>query len=129
VERRRESRIQINEYVRVTLLTDPPGNPIIGRALDLSGRGLSLVLAQSMPIGAPVRIDQADRLLLGEVVYCRSDHGAFRLGIEVDQALRQTSDLQALRRALQNQSNSEDGRNADVTMEEITPAWTQNPST
>ena len=125
MERRRESRIRIDEYVRVTVLTDPPGNPIIGKTVDLSGRGLSLVLPQSVPRGVPVRVDQSDRLLLGEIVYCFEEDGIFRIGIQVDQTLRQTADLQALRDAIQPPSESEAGRNADVTMKE-TPAWTPN---
>ena len=125
VERRREPRIRIDEYVRVTALTDPPGNPIIGKTVDLSGRGLSLVLPQSVPRGVPVRVDQSDRLLLGDIVYCLEDDGVFRVGIQVDQTLRHTADLQALRDAIQPPSESEVGRNADVTMKE-TLAWTQN---
>jgi hypothetical protein len=125
VERRQEQRIRIDEYVRVTLLTDPPGNPIIGKTVDLSGRGLSLILPQSVPRGVPVRVDQCDRLLLGDIVYCLEEDGAFRIGIQVDQALRQTADLEALRNAIQPPSETEARRNADVTMKE-TPAWTQN---
>ena len=128
MERRREARIESNDYVRVTILSDPPGNPTIGRVLDLSGRGLSVILAQSLPIGVPVRIDQPDQLLLGEVVYCRAENGAFRAGIQVDQALRQTSDLVALRRAIQNPSDAEAQKDTDVTIK-VSSAWTQNHST
>ncbi len=114
VERRQEARIQTEEEVQVTVLADPPGAQMTGRAVDLSGRGLSLILAQALPAGVAVRIDRRDRLLLGEVAYCVAEGGAFRLGIEVDQSLRQTRDLVALRCALQ----AEAGAKADATMKE-----------
>lgn len=106
----------------MTPLTNPPGEPIVARAVDLSGRGLSLVLPQSLPRGIAVRVDQSDRLLLGDIVYCFEEEGVFRCGVQVDQTLRQTADLQALRDAIQSHTEAEVSRNADVTMEE-TPAW------
>jgi hypothetical protein len=118
VERRREARAELNESVRVTVLSDPPGNPIIGRATDVSGRGMSLVLAQPLPGGALVRIDQVDRMFLGEVVYSKSEEGVFRVGILVDQVLRQTHDLEMLRRALCGEGGAGVERDADVTMKE-----------
>lgn len=126
MERRQESRIQNESYVRVTALSEPPGDPIIGRVLDLSGRGLSVVLAQSLPVGIPVRIDQPGLLLLGEVMNCQAGDNAFRLGIRVKQALRQTADLELLRRAIHGRSNREGVKDADVTIK-VSPAWTQNP--
>jgi hypothetical protein len=128
VERRRESRIQTESYVRVTVLADPPGNPIIGRILDLSGRGLSVTLAQSLPVGSLVRIDQPGLLLLGEVAYCQAENDVFRIGVQVDQALRQTADLELLRRAIHGHSDAKEGKEADVTIK-VSPAWTQNQST
>ena len=54
----------------MTILSDPPGMPVGGQALNLSGRGLSLLLVEPIAPGTPVRVDQTDRLLLGDVVYC-----------------------------------------------------------
>ncbi len=96
----------------MTVLTDVPGIPLTGRALNLSGRGLSLILQQPLPVGAAVRIDQRDRLLLGEIAYCAAEAGTFRLGVQVDQSLRRTRDLAALRQALQ----AEAGVDANATM-------------
>ncbi len=110
----------------MTVLADPPGNPIIGKVVDLSGRGLSVTLAQSLPVGVPVRIDQPGQLWLGETVYCQADKDVFRVGVKIDQALRHTKDLEALRRAIHGHSAPEGKKHADVTIE-VSPAWTQNP--
>jgi hypothetical protein len=53
-----------------------------------------------VPIGSAVRVDRGDRLLLGEVVHTSKDADIFRIGVQVEQYLRQTQDLEALRRAL-----------------------------
>jgi hypothetical protein len=112
VERRQEERFQTKEEVQVTRLGDARAVPLTGHAIDLSGRGLSLTLAEALPAGAAVRVDRPDRMMLGEVAYCVAEAGAFRIGIEVEQSLRQTRDLAALRRAL----HAEAGANADGTM-------------
>lgn len=100
VERRREQREQVDEPVLVTVLSGGQPAAIQGRILNLSGRGLKIALPGPAPIGAAIKIERPGEMWLGEVIYVRQGAGECHIGIEVDQALRYTRDLENLREAI-----------------------------
>ncbi|MCX6597465.1 MAG: PilZ domain-containing protein [Acidobacteria bacterium] len=103
MERRRESRHQTKQPVRLTLLGEQPGqnHSIEGTILDFSGRGLRVEVTESVTPGAAVRLDMKDQLMLGEVCYCqRAENGNWALGLQMEQALSHLEDLSHLMSAL-----------------------------
>ena len=103
MERRRESRHQTNQPVRLTLLGEQPGqnHSIDGTILDFSGRGLRVEVPEAVTPGAAVRLDLKDQLMLGEVCYCqRAENGSWALGLQMEQALSHLDDLSRLMTAL-----------------------------
>jgi hypothetical protein len=61
---------------------------------------LSLASDQAVSPGAALKIELADTLILGEVVYCRPRDPGFYTGIALEQALYHTRDLAVLGRRL-----------------------------
>jgi hypothetical protein len=101
VERRKEVRTATRETVLVTFLSRP-GNPTaFGSMIDLSGRGMRLVLDEPVASDTPLRIDAGDRLYLGEVAYCRQTESGWNVGVEIEQSFQDTRQLEMLRRSLQ----------------------------
>jgi hypothetical protein len=100
VERRREQRVQVDEPVLVTVLSGGQPAAVEGRIVNLSGRGLKIALREPAPIGAAVKIERPGEMWLGEIIYVRQGAGECHIGIEVDQALRYTRDLENLREAI-----------------------------
>lgn len=99
MERRSELRLALDQAVRITCL-DENRHVVVGRAVNLSGRGIRVLLPDGLRAGQPVRVDVDDTLLLGEVCYCEPGEKEFVVGIEIDQALGSLSDLARLNRAL-----------------------------
>lgn len=71
-----------------------------GRVVDLSGRGLRLVLPERITPETAIKIEMGDHLLLGEVAYGHDWGGEWHIGVEVQQSLLHTPDLERLRRSL-----------------------------
>ena len=86
MDQRREPRFQIDQSVIVTVLGELPLK-MHGRVRDASGRGLGLVVPRPVEPGAAIRIELDDSLVLGEAIYCRTDHGSHFIGVELDQVL------------------------------------------
>jgi hypothetical protein len=99
MERRREVRVNFSQPVRVTAL-DGSLEPLDGQAVDLSGRGIRVLVPAPISPGEPVKIELEDALLLGETCFCQRLDSGFMIGVEVDQALRGLADLACLNRAL-----------------------------
>jgi PilZ domain-containing protein len=99
VDQRRESRQPINQDVTVTVLSGTK-KIIQGKAVDLSGRGLRLVLPMHIPLDTALQIDIGDRSLLGEVAYSAGGPTEWQTGVEVAQALRHTAQLEQLNQCL-----------------------------
>ena len=99
MERRRDVRVSLDQTVRVTAL-GRNRHEMQGRAGDLSGRGIRILVPARLPAGDPVRIDLEDGLLLGEVCYCQSHDDGFMIGVHLDQALSGLAELTRLNRAL-----------------------------
>jgi hypothetical protein len=71
-----------------------------GSVLDISKRGLCLLLPEPVPAGTPIKIDSQDALILGEVSYCAPQNDAFRVGLMVKHRLAGLAELHRLNQAL-----------------------------
>ena len=100
MEQRREPRIQTDQEVRVTVLNGSSQTTMQGRAVDLSGRGLRLLLPMDVPADSALRIELDDRTLLGEVAYCSGGPVQWKVGVEVQQSLVHTQELKNLNRSI-----------------------------
>lgn len=68
------------------------------RVVDLSSGGLRLELPRRVPLDAPLRLNLADRVLLGEVRYCQPSpaEGRFQAGVALCQVLVHLDELERL---------------------------------
>lgn len=99
----------------VTVLSGTQARVMQGRVVDLSGRGLRLILPEAIAPNTAVKIEIGEQLLLGEVAYVHDSDGEWHIGVEVRHALLHTPDLERLRHSL-----LEGDEKASVTMK-ITP--------
>ena len=83
---------------------------IPGHATQFSGRGLRLVLKQSLPVGAVVKVQGDDWLVLGDVCYCRKERSNFVVGLQLEHSLMGLQELKDLNRKF----TSEDLRPVEV---------------
>jgi hypothetical protein len=86
LEGRSEPRIPSNQPVWLTVLSE---NEVRCRAttIDVSSRGIKLMVAWRFPEDAVIQIELDDMLYRGEICYCRPEDGGFILGIEVNQVI------------------------------------------
>ena len=97
MERRREPRIEAYQTVSLIVLENDTG-VIEAHATQFSGRGLRLVLKQSLPIGSVVKVQGDDWLVLGEVCYCRKERLNFVVGLQLEHSLMGLRELEDLNR-------------------------------
>jgi hypothetical protein len=83
LEKRRETRYQTNDPVRVEILQT--GYPrVAGSIVDISRSGLCLLSEATIGKGAQVKITLEKHVVIfGEVQYCRSGPGGFLSGIVI----------------------------------------------
>ncbi len=72
----------------------------LGTVVDMSGSGLQLKLPLPIPCGAPVKLETADMLMLGEVVRCEPQGQSYSVGLSLSHSLAALSELERLNRAL-----------------------------
>lgn len=99
VERRREPRIQASQPAQLTVLGEQE-RTWPATVVDLSGRGLRVRADSTVAVGAAVKVEINDALLLGDVCYSIPESGGYLIGVEVDQVLSGLSDVAKLNRAL-----------------------------
>src|SRR4051794_7756103 len=92
MNKRREPRLQADQPVKVTLFGQPDVR-MSARIKNVSGRGIGLECDRPLAIGAALKIELEDALLLAEVIYCRPDKTTFYVGAEIEQALNGLSEL------------------------------------
>jgi|SRR6185295_9431348 len=96
---RRDFRFDTDQAVGLIVLGGVSQNDVRLNAsmTNLSGRGLSLTTESSVPVGAAVRIDVNDNILLGEVCHSRqTGPSTFICGVHLEQALNSVEDLARL---------------------------------
>jgi hypothetical protein len=94
MQQRRDERIQADQTVEITVF-GPPDIRLPARIINVSGRGIGLEIEGPIAIGSALKIVLEDAILLGEVIYCRSQNEGWYLGIELEQALRGLGELAA----------------------------------
>ncbi len=99
MERRRELRVGSEEAVRITVL-GAREKRMEGRAVDISGQGVRILVPEAIAAGFAVKIELEDSLILGEVCYSQPDGRGFLAGIEIDQVLTGLGELARLNRNL-----------------------------
>jgi hypothetical protein len=86
MEQRRESRFAANQVVSVTILGDREIHRT-GTVKNASGRGIGLNMAFPVGVGAALKINLPDAVVLGEAMYCRGQNGSYFVGVELEHAL------------------------------------------
>jgi hypothetical protein len=99
MDERRELRIETDQLVRITML-DESAAEFDGRIVNHSRTGLGVFLDRSVPTETPLKIVWDNRLLLGEVCYCRPEAQGFSAGVCLAHALFNTDELANLARRL-----------------------------
>jgi hypothetical protein len=100
VERRKEHRIEINQEVTVTVLSEPDRPPFQAVAVEISGSGMRLLSPYPVSYQAAVKVEARDLLLLGEVVRVQVSQQGTTLGLKLLHSLDSLGDLRRLNRAL-----------------------------
>ena len=90
-DRRLSPRRQLSQSAVVSLLGT--SRLLHGEVRDLSEGGTQLWLDEPLSVGSLVKIEYADKLLQGEVAYCRQEQDGWLLGIRVEHALSGVTDL------------------------------------
>ena len=98
---RREPRFPSQAAARVRALTGEGSESSEGRLQDVSGRGVRILVNQPFAVNTPVRIDVGERLLLGDVCYCREEGERYEIGVSLSHAILEMSPLTKLMEHLQ----------------------------
>lgn len=98
MERRREPRFECIQDAQLADLET--GETYPATIVNISGRGMQILLDRAVPINTAIRVDYADHLLLGDVCYCLEDGGRFRAGIALAHSLTGIATLATLTRKL-----------------------------
>jgi hypothetical protein len=57
---------------------------------------MGLLIASRVSVGAAVKVEWSNTLLLGEVIYCRPEGEGYAIGLELKHALYNTAELAEL---------------------------------
>lgn len=101
---RSQPRLQADEVVQVTVLGDRE-IPLEGRVANYSCYGIRLLIPERVAIGAAVKVEWSNTLLLGEVCYCQPCKGEFAIGMSLEHAIYNTLELARLAQRLLDESS------------------------
>jgi hypothetical protein len=104
---RSQLRLEADEPVHVTVLGECEAH-LLGRITNYSPNGMGLVIDTSVSIGAAVKVEWSNTLLLGEVCYCRPAGEGFAIGLLLEHALYNTAELARLAKRLLDESPQEE---------------------
>jgi hypothetical protein len=72
-----------------------------GNIVNFSGRGMQVVLPDAVPVSSVIQVELDGTLYFGDVCYCYEDKGRYRVGLQLEQVLTVSNDLNRLMQALQ----------------------------
>jgi hypothetical protein len=98
-ERRSEPRFEAQEPVILTLLSES-GIKLSALAIEMSGNGMRLLLHRAITVGATVKLEGHDSMILGEVCYCQPHAKGFFVGLKLQHVLSNMNELAKLNRRL-----------------------------
>ena len=104
---RSQLRLEADEPVHVTVLGECE-TKLMGRITNYSSFGLGLTVDRRVPLGAAVKVEWSNTLLLGEVCHCRQEGDGFSIGLELEHALYNTAELARLAKRLLDESPQEE---------------------
>ena len=84
----------------VTILAEKRREAIHGQIFEISGHSLTMHLARALPLGAAVRVETSDTLLLCEVCSLEPLEAGYRASMKVSHVLHSLFDLERLNRAI-----------------------------
>lgn len=99
MDQRSEPRYPVVGPAKVTVLGNNP-TEIHGSIVNLSGKGMRILLEAAVPAGSAVRIDVDGTVLLGEICYCQPEGFCYAAGFELEQAFTLSEELAALMRGI-----------------------------
>lgn len=105
MEQRLEPRFTAGEILPVTVLGE--NRTLEARVVNFSASGLGLEIPEAIAAGSAIKIQVADDLILGEVVYGREQNGCFFAGIHLDQTLRGLTELVRIVQAFEEGSETQ----------------------
>jgi hypothetical protein len=95
VERRSEPRLESQRTVVLTLLKEN-GIELPAQAIEMSGTGMRVFLNRAIPVGATVKVETDDSMMLGEVCHCATHVNGFLAGLVLHQVLSKLGELARL---------------------------------
>jgi hypothetical protein len=104
---RSQLRLEADEPVHVTVLGECEAQ-LLGRITNYSANGMGLEIDTEVSIGAAVKVEWSNTLLLGEVCYCRPTEEGYAIGLRLEHALYNTSELARLAKRLLDESPQEE---------------------
>jgi hypothetical protein len=90
-DRRQTPRQQLSQSAVVTLVGK--AQVLHGEIRNLSEGGTQILLHEPLHLASSVKIEYADKVLQGEVVYCRQEQAGWLVGIRLERALSRVSDM------------------------------------
>jgi len=90
MDMRRAHRFKINQEVTVTRV-GAPGNSQPARLANFSASGAALILGREVQPGAALRIKCGRTMLFGTVMHCTAAGKEFSVGVELEEALYESS--------------------------------------
>lgn len=73
----------------------------MGQTIDVSGRGMRLLVPFELAAGTTIKIETDDTLILADICYCnRVNDERFAIGVAVSQSLHLTEQLRKLAEAV-----------------------------
>jgi hypothetical protein len=86
VEQRQTERQELSQFAIVSVV-GTPARVLQAEIRNLSQGGTQIRLGEPLPPFTLVRIEYADNLLLGEVIYCRQEQCGWLVGLRVEHGL------------------------------------------
>lgn len=108
MEQRSQPRVEISEPVEIAVLGEREMK-LPGRIANYSSHGMGLRVDRAVPIGAAVKVQWSNVLLLGEVCRCHADGEGFTIGLLLEHALYDTLALAELARRLLDEAPAAEG--------------------
>jgi hypothetical protein len=104
---RSQLRLEADEPVHVTVL-GACETTLLGRITNYSANGMGMLIDAKVAIGAAVKVEWTDTLLLGEVCYCRPAGEGFAIGLRLEHVVHNTSELARLAKRLLDEAPREE---------------------
>ena len=108
MDRRSEPRFEAQKSILLTLLEERSIS-LPALTVDMSGSGMGFILNRAIPLGALVKVESDDVLILGVVSHCSLQSNGFLVGLELKQWVGNLEELTNLnQRYLKNRSSQFD---------------------